>query len=205
MQHNNNKQTNKQTTKTHKNCIKHCNNHTNNQHPMSITTSKPKLLTAICNCCCTQNHQPLPFLLLPSLRENITYYPPPKRKKKHSSNNKYNNNTQKQKTKEKGIFLPPQSAEIPQVERRNKAQRGTLDLFIWFDFSLVYFLDLQNLGAWRKTKNKKKKKPQLRKRVKWSEESLNQSKQPTIVPTSKTQTMNLFLPSFLPSFLRVQK
>jgi hypothetical protein len=130
VQHNNNKQTNKQTTKTHKNCIKHCNNHTNNQHPMSITTSKPKLLTAICNCCCTQNHQPLPFLLLPSLRENITYYPPPKRKKKHSSNNKYNNNTQKQKTKEKGIFLPPQSAEIPQVERRNKAQRGTLDLFI---------------------------------------------------------------------------
>jgi hypothetical protein len=40
-----------------------------------------------------------------------------------------------------------------------------------------------------------KQKTPIRKRVKWSEESLNQSKQPTIVPTSKTQTMNLFLPS----------
>jgi hypothetical protein len=45
---------------------------------------------------------------------------------------------------------------------------------------------------------KDQKKNPIRKRVKWSEESLNQSKQPTIVPTSKTQTMNLFLPSFLP-------
>lgn len=62
-------------------------------------------------------------------------------------------------------------------------------------FSLVQFI-FGSSKPWSLKKDQKKNP--IRKRVKWSEESLNQSKQPTIVPTSKTQTMNLFLPSFLP-------
>jgi len=105
---------------------------------MSITTSKPKLLTAICNCCCTQNHQPLPFLLLPLLRENILTTPLPKGRKNTAATT--NTTTiPKNKNQKKGIFFPPQSAEIPQVERRKKAQRGTLDFFFSLFFSFLFW------------------------------------------------------------------
>jgi hypothetical protein len=70
---------------------------------MSITTSKPNSLTEICNCCCTQNHQSLPSLLLPSLRENKLTTPLRKGKKITATTN--TTTIPKKKEKKRGSFF----------------------------------------------------------------------------------------------------
>jgi hypothetical protein len=104
---------------------------------MSITTSKPKLLTAICNCCCTQNHQPLPFLLLPSPRENKLTTPLQKGKKNTATTN--TTTIPKNKKTKKGDLFP--SSECRNTTSREKKESTKRYLgFLSLSLSLFVFL-----------------------------------------------------------------
>ncbi len=108
-----------------------------------------------------------------------------------------NNNTQNQKTESFSFAVStetvPQSKEKRRKEK-NKYGRATLDYFILFLFCLV--LDLQNLGAWRKTKTKNPNKEESK--MEWG---ITQSIKATNNSTYLKNTNNESFPSFLTSFL----